>query len=132
MKEFDLKTGVVGEARARVTEDNTAVKFGSGKVNVFGTPAMVAIMEEDSIKAVDSLLPGQYATVGTDLKVSHMAATPIGMYVTASARLVDIDGRKLTFKVEAFDEKEKVGQGDHFRYIVELDKFIARAESKAR
>ncbi len=132
MKEFDLKAGTVGEARTRVTEDNTAVKFGSGKVNVFGTPAMVALMEEASIKAVDSLLPGQYATVGIDLKVRHMAATPIGMYVTASARLVDIDGRKLTFKVEAFDEKEKVGQGDHSRYIVELDKFIAGAESKAR
>ncbi len=132
MKEFELKNGMVGEARARVTEDNTAVKFGSGKVNVFGTPAMVALMEEASIKAVDSQLPGQYVTVGTDLKVRHMAATPIGMYVTASAKLVNIDGRKLTFKVEAFDEKEKVGQGDHFRYIVELDKFIDRAESKAR
>ena len=132
MKEFELKNGMVGEARARVTEDNTAVKFGSGKVNVFGTPAMVALMEEASIKAVDSQLPGQYVTVGTDLKVRHMAATPIGMYVTASAKLVNIDGRKLTFKVEAFDEKEKVGQGDHFRYIVELDNFIDRAESKAR
>ena len=132
MKEFDLKTGMVGEARARVTEDNTAVKFGSGKVNVFGTPAMIALMEEASIKAVDNMLPEQYATVGIDLKVRHMAATPIGMNVTASAKLVNIDGRKLTFKVEAFDEKEKIGEGDHFRYIIELDKFIARAESKGR
>ena len=132
MKEFNLKIGTVGEARTRVTEDNTAVKFGSGKVNVFGTPAMIALMEEASINAVDNLLPEQYATVGIDLRVKHIAATPISMHVTASAELVNIDDRKLTFKVEAFDEKEKVGQGEHFRYIVELDKFIARAESKAR
>ncbi len=132
MEEFGLKIGMVGEARVKVTEDNTAVRFGSGKVNVFGTPAMIALMEEASIKAVDSLLPRQYATVGTDLKIRHMAATPIGMYVTASAELVNIEGKKLTFKVEAFDEKEKIGEGDHFRYIIELDKFIARAESKAR
>ena len=132
MKEFNLKIGTVGEARTRVTEDNTAVKFGSGKVNVFGTPAMIALMEEASINAVDNLLPEQYATVGIDLRVKHIAATPIGMHVTASVELVNIDDRKLTFKVEAFDEKEKVGQGEHFRYIVELDKFIARAESKAR
>ncbi len=132
MKEFNLKIGTVGETRTRVTEDNTAVKFGSGKVNVFGTPAMIALMEEASINAVDNLLPEQYATVGIDLRVKHIAATPISMHVTASAELVNIDDRKLTFKVEAFDEKEKVGQGEHFRYIVELDKFIARAESKAR
>ncbi len=132
MKEFNLKIGTVGEARTRVTEDNTAVKFGSGKVNVFGTPAMIALMEEASINAVDNLLSEQYATVGIDLRVKHIAATPIGMHITASAELVNIDDKKLTFKVEAFDEKEKVGQGEHFRYIVELDKFIARAESKAR
>ena len=93
---------------------------------------MIALMEEASIKAVESLLPGAYATVGIDLRIKHIAATPFGMNITASAELVDIDGRKLTFKVEAFDEKEKIGEGDHFRYIIDLDKFIARAESKAR
>ncbi len=112
MEEFDLKAGLVGEARTTVTDDNTAVKFGSGKVNVFGTPAMIALMEEASIKAVDSLLPGAYATVGIDLRIKHIAATPVGMNITASAELVDIDGRKLTFKVEAFDEKEKIGDYD--------------------
>lgn len=132
MEEFDLKKGIVGEARIKVSEDNTAIKFGSGKVNVFGTPAMIALMEEACINAVDSLLPDAYATVGIDLRIKHIAATPIGMHITASAKLVNIDSRKLTFKVEAFDEKEKIGEGDHFRYIIELDKFIARAESKAR
>ena len=132
MEEFDLRIGLVGEARVQVTEDNTAVRFGSGKVNVFGTPAMIALMEEASIKAVDSLLPEAYATVGIDLRIRHIAATPIGMNITASAKLANIESRKLTFKVEAFDEKEKIGEGDHIRYIIELDKFIARAESKAR
>ncbi len=123
MNDFNLKAPMYGEARTRVTKENTALKFGSGKVDVFGTPAMIALMEEASINTVDMELPDGYATVGIELNIKHIAATPEGMNVTASAELIEIDGRRLTFKVGAFDEAEKIGEGSHQRYIIELDKF---------
>ena len=131
MVDFDLSILMHGEARTRVTEENTALKFGSGKVDVFGTPAMIALMEEASINAVDNDLPGGYATVGTELNIKHKAATPEGMNITASAELIEIDGRKLIFKVEAFDEAEKIGEGSHKRYIIELDRFRDRVNNKS-
>lgn len=131
MDNFNLKTPMYGEARTRVTGENTALKFGSGKINVFGTPAMIALMEEASIDTVDKNLPDSYATVGTELNIKHIAATPEGMYVTASSELIEIDGRKLTFKVVAFDEAEKIGEGIHQRYIIELDRFRDRARNKS-
>ena len=131
MDEFDLKSNNSGEARTKVSDDNTAVKYGSGSVDVFGTPAMIALMEEASINAVDSKLPDGYATVGIYLDVKHIAATPIGMNVTARAEITGIDGRKLTFRVEAFDESEKIGEGTHQRSIIELDRFRQRAGKKA-
>ena len=131
MDDFNLKTPMYGEAGTRVTGENTALKFGSGKVNVFGTPAMIALMEEASINSVDRRLPDGYATVGIELNIKHIAATPEGMDVTASAELIEIDGRRLTFRVEAFDEAEKIGEGSHQRYIIELDKFKDRADGKS-
>jgi len=131
MVDFDLSIPMHGEARTRVTGENTALKFGSGKVDVFGTPAMIALMEEASINAVDNVLPDGYATVGTELNIKHIAATPEGMNITASAELTEIDGKKLIFKVEAFDEAEKIGEGSHKRYIIELDKFRDRVRNKS-
>ena len=131
MNDFNLKIPMYGEARTRVTGDNTALKFGSGKVDVFGTPAMIALMEEASINTVDKNLPEGFATVGIELSIKHIAATPKGMNITASAELTEIDGRRLTFKVEAFDEVEKIGEGRHQRYIIELDKFKCRAHGKS-
>ncbi|MCJ7473438.1 MAG: thioesterase family protein [Actinobacteria bacterium] len=131
MSEFDLKVSMHGEARTRVNEENTALKFGSGKVDVFGTPAMVALMEEASINTVDKDLPEGFATVGIELSIKHIAATPKGMNITASAELIEIDGKRLVFKVEAFDEVEKIGEGTHQRFIIELDKFKRRAQNKS-
>jgi len=131
MDDFNLKVPMYGEARTRVTGENTALKFGSGKVDVFGTPAMIALMEEASINTVDKNLPDGYATVGSELNIKHIAATPEGMNVTASAELIEINGKKLTFKIEAFDEAEKIGGGIHQRYIIELDKFRNRARTKS-
>ena len=132
MIDFNLKTPMYGEARTKVTGENTALKFGSGTIDVFATPAMIALMEEASINTVDEYLPDNYATVGTELNVKHIAATPEGMNVTASAKLIKIDGKKLTFTLEAFDEEEKIGEGSHQRYIIELDKFKERAHSKSK
>ncbi len=131
MNDFSLRVPMHGEARTRVTGDNTALKFGSGKVDVFGTPAMIALMEEASINTVDKNLPEGFATVGIEFSIKHIAATPKGMNITASAELTEIDGRRLTFKVEAFDEVEKIGEGRHQRYIIELDKFKCRAHGKS-
>ncbi len=132
MNDFNLKALMHGEARTRVTGENTALKFGSGKVDVFGTPAMIALMEEASINTVDKKLPEGFATVGTELSIKHIAATPKGMNITASAELTEIDSKRLVFKVEAFDELEKIGEGTHQRYIIELDKFKNRAQEKLK
>ena len=132
MNDFNLKVLMHGEARTKVTNDNTALKFGSGSVDVFGTPAMIAIMEETSINTVDKNLPDGFATVGIELSIKHIAATPKGMNITASAELTEIDSKRLVFKVEAFDEVEKIGEGTHQRYIIELDKFKNRVQSKSK
>lgn len=132
MTEFNLDLPQHGEARTVVSEHNTAVKYGSGSVDVFGTPAMIALMEEAAINAVDSKLPQGHATVGTQLDIKHISATPIGLNVTARAELKEIEGRKLTFRVEAFDEIEKIGEGNHQRFIIELERFRERAGKKSK
>ena len=131
MNDFNLKIPMYGEARTRVSSENTALKFGSGSVDVFGTPAMIALMEEASINTVDRSLPEGYATVGIDLNVKHIAATPKGMNITASSELVEVDGKRLVFKVEAFDEVEKIGEGTHQRFIIRLDTFRDRVQNKS-
>ena len=132
MNDFNLKVPMYGEARTRVSGDNTALKFGSGSVDVFGTPAMIALMEEASINTVDKNLPVGFATVGIVLNIKHIAATPKGMNITASAELTEIDGKRLVLKVEAFDEVEKIGEGTHQRYVIELDKFKNRVQGKSK
>lgn len=130
MHDLNLKIGLGGQAIANVTEENTALKFGSGTVKVFATPAMIGLMESAAINAVDTLLTDGYASVGTYIEIKHLAATPVGMIVMAKAELVEINGRKLKFKVEAFDEVEKIGEGLHSRYIVKLEDFMNGANSK--
>jgi len=130
MNDFNLKIGMLGEARAKVTDNNTAISYGSGTINVFATPAMVGLMENASINSVDSCLPEGYATVGTKVEIRHIAATPIGMEVIARSELLEIDGAKLKFKIEAYDEKEKIGDGTHTRYIIKLEEFLKRTENK--
>jgi len=128
--EIKLKPGSEGEAQEQVTQENTAKKYGSGSIEVYATPAMVGLMENAAVKAVDPQLPEGYATVGIHLDVKHLKATPVGMKVTAKAVLKEIDGKKLFFTVQAFDEKELVGEGTHTRYIIEVDKFLEKTQGK--
>ncbi|MDZ7837576.1 MAG: hypothetical protein U5N58_06285 [Actinomycetota bacterium] len=93
---------------------------------------MIALMEKAAIKAVDHKLPAGLATVGTRVDVKHMAATPIGMSVTANAELIETDGPKLKFKVEAYDGKEKIGEGIHYRFIINLDQLKQRSLNKLK
>lgn len=131
MEEKSLKPGLTGQAAVSVTDENTAIKFGSGSVTVFATPAMVGLMEKAAINAVDEHLPCGFATVGTHLDIKHLAATPINMIVMAKAELIEINGNKLKFKVEAFDEVEKIGEGFHYRYIIQLENFLVRTNKKS-
>jgi len=126
-----IKTGITGEARAVVSDANTAIAFGSGSVNVFGTPALIGLMENAALSSVDPLLEEGYTTVGTRVDVQHLAATPVGMEVVARSKLVEIDGRRLVFEVEAGDGAGPVGKGIHERYIVRLESFLKKAGERA-
>lgn len=128
--EFELRVGLKAKVELLVEQKDTAEAFGSGGVKVFATPLMIGLMENAALKAVDPVLPTGYATVGTHLDVKHMAATPIGMKASAIAELVEIDGKRLVFRVEAFDEVEKIGEGMHERYIIQMDKFLSKVSKK--
>ena len=129
--ELNLKAGLIGEKQEKVTPENTAIKYGSGDVPVFATPALVGLMEGAAIKAVDAFLPPGFCTVGTKVNITHSAATPVGMTVTCRAELTEVDGRRLLFQVQGFDEKEPVGEGTHERFVVQMDKFMEKNIRKA-
>jgi fluoroacetyl-CoA thioesterase len=126
----EIVPGLVGQSEMVVREENTARHLGSGNVSVLATPEMVRLMEKAAVAAVDHLLPDGYRTVGVEVHVRHLAATPVGMRVRVRAELVAIEGRKLTFRVEAFDEVERIGEGEHRRVIIELERFKERFEAK--
>ncbi|WP_301861210.1 thioesterase family protein [uncultured Megasphaera sp.] len=128
--DFTVKPNSQAEISELVTENNTAIKMGSGKSPVYATPALVALMENAAILACDSQLPEGYNTVGISMNVKHVAATPIGLKVTAKATLTEQDRRKLTFKIEAFDDAGLVGEAVHERFIIESAPFLAKAEAK--
>ena len=125
-----LKPGLEAQITETVTDKNIASFWGSGGLAVYATPAMIALMEMAAYSAVEPLLPAGWSTVGTELNIKHIAATPHGMKVTARAELLSINGRILTYKVEAFDEAGKIGEGTHGRFIVENEKFLARVKAK--
>lgn len=125
-----LKTGITGEARCLVTPETTAANLGSGALEVFATPAMIALIEKAAWQSVQPMLEEGCGTVGTALRVRHLAATPVGMEVTAKAELCEIDGRRLVFKVEVRDAKGMVGDGEHERFIVKNDSFLKKAKGK--
>lgn len=124
--------GLVGQVTTTVTPENTARHLGSGNAMVFATPAMIRLMEMAGVKAVDHLLPEGYRTVGVGVDVRHLAATPLGMTVTATAELLEVDGRKLTFRVDAQDEQDKIGTGTHTRMIINVERFNQRVQEKAQ
>ena len=126
----DLKVGINGEAKTIVSESNTALALGSGGVPVFATPAMIALMEKAALSSVAPYLPEGTSTVGISITSSHIAATPLAMEVTARAELTEIDGKKLVFRIEAFDAVEKIGEGIHERFIINVEKFMNKNEQK--
>jgi fluoroacetyl-CoA thioesterase len=127
----ELRPGLVGEARTTVDEAKLASYFGSGGVDVYATPAMIALLENAAINAVDPLLPDGSCSVGSLIEVRHLAATPPGVEVRARAELIEVDGRRLRFHVEAFDSVDRIGEGSHERVVVDLERLLARARAKA-
>lgn len=125
-----LQTGITGEARCLVTAENTAAAMGSGELEVFATPAMIALIEKAAWQSVAPHLEEGCGTVGTALRVRHLSATPVGMEVTARTELYEIDGRRLVFKVEVRDAKGVVGDGEHERFIVKNESFLRKAKGK--
>lgn len=125
-----MEVGLKKEVSSAVSEKNTAKNVKSGTLDVFATPVMIALMEEAAASLIEECLNDEETSVGILMNVSHIAATPVGMNVRAAAEITEINGRKITFKVEAFDEKEKIGEGVHERFIVKKDKFLAKANGK--
>jgi len=127
---MELKIGIRGTAETVVTEENTAKSAGSGNLQVFGTPYMIALMEKAACEAVAPYLDEGCTTVGTQLNVAHLAATPLGDRVTAEVELVEIDRRRLCFKVTARDSVDLIGEGTHERFIIQADRFLEKANKK--
>ena len=121
-----LKCGLKYSVAVEVAPQNTALAMGSGDMEVFATPAMVALMENAAMNAVAEFLPDGSATVGTKIDVSHVKASPMGAKITAAAELVAVDGRRLEFKVVAYDEKGVIGEGNHTRFVVDKERFLAK------
>ena len=126
-----LRPGLVGAADLRVGVEHTAPSIGSGVIPVLGTPVMINLMEGAALAAVEHLLPAGNQSLGIHLDVRHVAATPIGMRVRATAELTHVDGRTLTFRVEARDEREVIGDGTHQRVVVNVARFDQRVQAKA-
>ena len=121
-----MEVGLKYESTVVVSPSNTAATMGSGDMDVFATPAMVALMENAAMLAVAAHLPEGSATVGTQMNTSHIKASPLGATITASAELTEVEGRKLTFAVKAWDEKGTIGEGGHTRFVVDRERFLSK------
>ncbi len=121
---FNLETGISYSAKQKVEQKDTAAHYGSGLVEVFATPAMIALMENAALNTVLPYLGNEHNTVGFEVNVRHLKPTPVGMQVECTATLIEIEGKKLTFKLEAKDEEGKIGEGTHIRYIINSKKFM--------
>lgn len=127
-----LQIGLTGEAAAVVDAEHTAVAMGSGTLPVFATPAMAALMEAAAVNALAAVLPQGQTSVGVALSLEHEAATPMGVAVRTEARLIKVDGRRLTFRVVAYDAVEQIGVGTHQRVVVEIERFLGRTAAKGQ
>jgi fluoroacetyl-CoA thioesterase len=125
-----LKPGLQGSAQILVGVEHTAPSIGSGKVPVLATPVMINVIEAAALAAVEHLLPAGHQSLGIHLDIRHFAATPIGMHVEATAELTAVEGRTLSFRVEAHDDKEPIGGGTHERVVVNVARFDERIQRK--
>ena len=125
-----LEIGIAGKVKAKVDNTNTADTYGSGKIKVFATPAMVALMENAAAESVLPHLQVGESTVGISISVEHLKATPVGMNVRSESTLLAINGKRLDFEVTAFDDAGIIGRGKHSRYIIDVEKFMTKTLAK--
>ncbi len=127
-----VETGIKGRLEQMVTPEMSAARVGSGLVDVFATPMMIALVERTCNESVLPCLEEGQGTVGTLVNVTHTAATPMGMHVWCESELVEVDRRRLVFKVKAFDECGVIGEGVHERFIIDMAKFTAKVQEKTK
>lgn len=121
-----LRVGLIGESIDTVTEQQTAKSMGSGTLDVYATPAMVALLEAAAVLAIEPYLEDDRASVGIEMNLRHLSATPIGEHITAMAEITRIDGKRVTLEVRAWDERELIGEGTHVRYLIHAEDFMSR------
>ena len=129
---MELKPGITNKTETIVTKELCANAWGSGGLEVYATPAMIALMENTAWASVEPCMEEGRSTVGTKLDVSHLSASPVGARITCESELVEIDGRRLVFKVSASDDVGLIGEGMHERFIINTEKFMARTEAKLK
>ena len=127
-----ISSGFTGTAQLLVGPEHTASFVGSGRIAVLATPVMINVIEAAALNAVEHLLPAGHQSLGIHLDVSHVAATPVGLRVTATAEVIGLEGRTIKFRVEAHDEIEAIGGGTHERVVVSVERFDERVQRKVR
>jgi Predicted thioesterase len=125
-----ISIGLLGRAETIVDEENTAIYMGSGNLEVFATPAMVALMEQAASESIAEHLADGESSVGTSLQIKHLSATPVAMKVWTESVLKEIDGKRLVFEVKAYDKKGLIGEGTHERFVISAERFMERTEQK--
>ena len=125
-----MNVGLKHTIKETVTPDKTAATVGSGLLPVYATPAMIALMEKCASECVAPYIEDGKSSVGTMLNVKHLAASPIGIEITCTATLTEVDGRRLVFSLEASDEKGPIGEGTHERFVIDVERFMAKCNSK--
>lgn len=127
---LDIAVSTIGTATLIVADEHTAPRVGSGLIHVLATPVMINLIEAAALNACEHLLPAGHQSLGTRLDISHIAATPVGMRVSATAEVSRIDGRHIFFKVYAHDERDLIGEGTHDRVVVDVARFDKRVQEK--
>lgn len=127
---MSITVGLKGKATTKASEANSAKTAGSGVLDVFATPSMVALMEQAAWQSIAPFLEEDESSVGTALQISHSSATPLGLEVWAESEVTEVEGKRVEFTVTAFDSKGEIGKGTHQRFIVKVPKFMSKAESK--
>lgn len=127
---MEITVGLKGEASTLVEREDTAMEVGSGSLLVYATPCMIALMEGAACNALEGVLGEDKTSVGIELNVSHIAATPVGMEVRAEAELIAVEKNILTYTVTAYDEAGKIGEGTHKRAVVTAQKFLDKVYAK--
>ena len=127
---MEITVGMKGEVATEVEREDTAYEVGSGSLLVYATPCMVALMEGAACEAIAEAIPEGKTSVGIELNISHLAATPVGLQVRATAEVTAVEGSVISFQVEAYDETGKIGEGIHKRAVVTTQRFLDKAYAK--